>query len=80
MYSVADARDNFAEILNVVAYSGSTVIVEKYGKPLVKVVKVDKLDSRKVALKKYLGIWKDKKWAAKVGRPSRYFRKRDYWS
>ena len=65
LYSVAEARNEWAEIVNTVAYSGAVVTVEKYGKPIVKVIP---------------GIWKNKKWAAKVGKPSRIFRNRDYAS
>lgn len=78
VYSVADARENFAEILNTAAFSGLTVTVEKYGRPWVKVTKARKKDVSLVD--KWAGIWEDKKWAAKVGKPSRRFRKRDYWS
>lgn len=80
VYSVAEARENFAEILNLVAYSGSTVTVEKYGKPVMKMVPIERARPSVDVVKKYAGIWKGKKWAAKVGKPSRYFRKRDYWS
>lgn len=78
VYSVADARENFAEILNTAALAGMPVTVEKYGRPWVRVSKVKAKDVSLVD--KWAGIWKGKKWAEKVGKPSRHFRKRDYWS
>ena len=78
LYSVAEARNEWAEIVNTVAYSGAVVTVEKYGKPIVKVIPVVKKDSS--AVDRWAGIWKNKKWAAKVGKPSRIFRNRDYAS
>lgn len=80
IYSVAEARNNLAEIVSLVMYSGATVTIAKYGKPVVKVVKVDGSGDRRAALKEYFGIWKGKRWAARVGKPSRLFRKRNYWS
>lgn len=76
LYSVADARNEWAEIVNIVAYSGTPITVEKYGKPVVKIVPADKKDIS--AVDKWAGIWKHKKWAAKVGKPSRFFRNRNY--
>lgn len=75
-YSVAEARNEWAEIVNIVAYSGTVITVEKYGKPMVKVVPAVKKDAS--AVDRWAGIWKHKKWAAKVGKPSRFFRNRDY--
>lgn len=76
LYSVADARNDWAEIVNVVAYSGIPITVAKYGKPVVKIVPAIKKDIS--AVDRWAGIWKNKKWAAKVGKPSRIFRNRDY--
>ena len=76
LYSVAQARNEWAEIVNTVAYSGTIITVEKYGKPIVKVVPAVKKDIS--AVDKWAGIWENKNWAAKVGKPSRVFRKRRY--
>jgi len=58
--------------------SPSTEPISNSGKPIVKVVPVVKKDI--AAVDRWAGIWKNKKWAAKVGKPSRIFRKRDYSS
>ena len=76
LYSVAEARNEWAEIVNTVAYSGTVITVEKYGKPVVRVVPAIKKDIS--AVDRWAGIWKNKKWAARVGKHSRIFRKRDY--
>ncbi len=76
LYSVAQARNEWAEIVNTVAYSGTIITVEKYGKPIVKVIPAVKKDASVVD--KWAGIWKNKDWAVKVGKPSRVFRKREY--
>jgi len=78
VYSAAEARNEFAEILNTVVYSGIPVTIEKYGKPVAEVVKAERRRPSVEVLEKYAGMWKNKKWAAKVGKPSRYFRKKDY--
>lgn len=77
VYTVSEARNEWAEIVNAVAYSGVPITVVKYGKPVVRVTKAKTKDLSVVD--KWAGIWKGKKWAEKVGKPSRYFRKRDYW-
>ena len=41
VYSAAKAREDFANIVNKVAFMGQSVVVERYGKPLVKITPVD---------------------------------------
>ncbi len=56
--SAYQARTNLGEILNLVYYKGDTVIIEKMGKPMVKITKVD--TSKKKSFrnkKKWVGIW-----------------------
>lgn len=83
-YTVAAARDDFSKILNLVATTGDPVTVVRYGKPIVSIVPHAKRPTREELAKKlakYAGMWSGPgyEWAAKIGRPSRYFRKRDYW-
>lgn len=73
-YSVADARAEFADILNRVAYSGEVVTIIKYGEPVVRMIPVRSSLST-TAIAKYFGIWRDKAWAKSVGKPSRRFGK-----
>lgn len=75
LYSVADARNEWAEIVNTVVYSGVPITVEKYGKPVVRIIPAVKKDIS--AVDRWAGIWKNKKWSAKVGKPSRFFRNRN---
>lgn len=37
VYSAAKAREDFANIINMVAFMGNSVVVERYGKPLVEI-------------------------------------------
>lgn len=85
-YTVAAAREEFSKILNLVATTGNPVSIVRYGKPVAKigppeVVVKPKKDWAAIAAK-YAGMWSGPgyEWAAKIGKPSRYFRKRDYWS
>ncbi len=41
---VTEARDNFADLLNKVAYAGDRVLVERHGKPLAAIVSAEDLD------------------------------------
>ncbi len=85
-YTVAAARDDFSKILNLVATTGNHVSIVRYGKPLVKIIPVETPAKPKknwsAIAAKYAGMWSGPgyEWAAKIGKPSRYFRKRDYWS
>lgn len=83
-YTVAKARDDFAKILNLVAATGDPVSIVRYGKPVAQIIPPSVRPTRKELekkLKKYAGMWSGPgyEWAAKIGRPSRYFRKRNYW-
>jgi prevent-host-death family protein len=69
-YSVGDARAAFSDILNRVAYRGETVTIEKHGEPVARLVPVLKEESTKTS-DMYFGMWKDKSWASRVGKPSR---------
>lgn len=84
-YTVAAARDDFSRILNLIVATGDPVTVVRYGKPAVDIIPHVKRPTREELekkLAKYAGMWSGPgyEWAAKIGRPSRYFRKRDYWS
>lgn len=58
--SAYDARTKFGELLNEVYYKGEEVVVERKGKPMVKIVKVKKeKKSKKDPLLAAAGMWKD---------------------
>lgn len=59
--SAYEARTNLGEILNLVYYKGDTVIIEKSGKPMVKLTKVD-TSKKKTGLdkKRWAGVWDNK--------------------
>lgn len=42
--AVTEARDNFADLLNKVAYGGDRVLVERHGKPLAAIVSAEDLE------------------------------------
>lgn len=83
-FTVAAARDDFSRILNLVA-GGNSITVVRYGKPVAKIVPVEKGDKTRKdwgkIVKKYAGMWSgpDYEWADEIGRPSRYFRDRNFW-
>lgn len=58
--SAYEARTNFGELLNLVYYKEIDVIVEKKGKPMIKIIKAP-VDNKGLAfeekLAKYAGIW-----------------------
>jgi hypothetical protein len=77
VYSAAKAREEFADILNMVGFMGIPVVIERYGEPLVKILPADiKKKNYEELVEKYFGIWEGKKWAKDIGKSSRYFRKR----
>ena len=39
-YSVGDARENFAEIINRVAFGGERIVITRHGKPIAAIVSV----------------------------------------
>ena len=81
--SAADARKDFANLLNLVAFNGARIVVERYGEPVAEIVPTIKETKTKKDWEKivrgYAGMWKDYDWAKDIGRPSRYFRDRDLW-
>lgn len=59
--SAYEARTNLGELLNLVYYKGDTVIIEKMGKPMVKLTKIDTF--KKIVgkgIKNWAGIWNNK--------------------
>lgn len=59
--SAYEARKNFGELMNLAYYNNYEIIVEKMGRPMVKIIKVI-LPKRKVATRseimaKYAGVW-----------------------
>ena len=59
--SAYEARTNLGEILNLVYYKGDTVIIEKMGKPMVKLTKVTTTKkSAGLDKKKWAGAWDNK--------------------
>ncbi len=75
-WSIAEARKNLAEIINRVAYSDEEVIIEKHGKPVVKIISLKNNHISDNLLREFSGIWKGKVWADDLGRKGRYFRGR----
>ncbi|MFN4213009.1 MAG: hypothetical protein ACK4FL_03570 [Microgenomates group bacterium] len=58
--SAYEARTKLGEIMNLAYYQGVEFIVEKMGKPLVKIVKVEKEEEKpdkKDFIEKYAGVW-----------------------
>lgn len=55
-----EARTKFGELLNLVYYKGDTIIIEKMGKPMVKLTPV-RTEKREIRRKKnpmrWAGIW-----------------------
>lgn len=59
--SAYEARTNLGEILNLVYYRGDTIIIEKMGKPMAKLTKVDISTKKTIRDKKrWVGIWDNK--------------------
>lgn len=54
--SANEARTKFGELMNSVYYNGVDIIVERWGKPMVKIVPVNK--NKKGNIKDLAGIWK----------------------
>lgn len=58
--SAYDARTKFGELLNEVYYKGEEVIVERKGKRMVKITRVERPGkTRRDLLKEAAGAWKD---------------------
>jgi prevent-host-death family protein len=45
--NATQARSNFAEILNRVQYGGETIIIEKQGKAVAKIIQINKIANTK---------------------------------
>lgn len=58
--SAYEARTNLGEILNLVYYRGDTVIIEKMGKPMAKLVRIDSSKERAKSRKDWAGAWSGK--------------------
>lgn len=56
--SATELKNSVSEVLNSVYFSGNTTIVERYGKPIAKIVPATNLDLDKV-LNKYFGALPD---------------------
>lgn len=74
--SAYEARTKFGELMNLVYYKGDTVIVEKMGKPMVRLVRFEKKETtgRKRDVLRWAGIWSDKT-AALIEKHARILRK-----
>lgn len=83
-FSIASARSDFSRIIDWVSSSGNSVTLERYGEPVVKIIPAKKKVRKdwEALAKKYAGMWSGPgyEWAKDIGRPSRRFRKRDFWS
>lgn len=58
--SAYEARTKLGEIMNLAYYQGIEFIVEKMGKPMVKIIKVKKEEEKpdkKEFIEKYAGVW-----------------------
>jgi prevent-host-death family protein len=75
--SAYEARTNLGELLNLVYYKGIEVVVEKMGKPVVKITRIkkekDKIPKEEL-IKRYAGILTDKE-AKEIRKNIKKFRK-----
>lgn len=59
-----EARTNLGELINLAYYQGVEVIVERMGKPMVKITRISNqpqiLYSKKTAIGSLTGVWKGK--------------------
>ncbi len=59
--SAYEARKNFGELMNLAYYNNYEIIVEKMGKPMIKIIKmttpVHGILSRSEIMAKYSGVW-----------------------
>ena len=73
--SAYEARTNFGELLNLVYYKDIDVIVEKMGRPMVKIIKAPAIKkTRAEILAKYAGIWANDKDVEKIEAAMKEFR------
>lgn len=58
--SAYNARTKFGELLNEVYYKGEEVVVERKGKPMVKIVKAELSKKKKIdPFLRAAGVWRD---------------------
>lgn len=59
--SAYEARKNFGELINLAYYNNYEIVVEKMGRPMVKIIKVilpkRKMATRSEIMAKYAGVW-----------------------
>ena len=76
--SAYEARKNFGELMNLAYYNNYEIIVEKMGKPMIKIVKmvaaISTTPSRSEIMSKYSGIWSTND-ANEIGKSTKSFRK-----
>ena len=62
--SAYEARTNLGELINLAYYQGVEIIIEKMGKPMVKLTKVDKKEEKiedyEKKIRRFTGIWANK--------------------
>lgn len=62
--SAYEARTNLGELINLVYYKNIEVVIERMGKPMVKIVNLKKTKNKNVDIKKtilkFAGIWDNK--------------------
>ncbi|WKZ25298.1 MAG: hypothetical protein QY322_02810 [bacterium] len=77
--SAYEARKNFGELMNLAYYNDYEIIVEKMGKPMIKIIKVvapaTSSPSRSEIMAKYAGVW-DKKELKVIEKNAKSFRKK----
>ncbi|EKE04937.1 MAG: hypothetical protein ACD_19C00429G0097 [uncultured bacterium] len=76
--SAYEARKNFGELMNLAYYNNYEIIVEKMGKPMIKIIKMiaskSNTPSRSEIMAKYAGVW-DTKELKGIEKNSKSFRK-----
>ena len=76
--SAYEARKNFGELMNLAYYKDYEIIVEKMGKPMIKIIKAthatNKTMSRSEILAKYSGVW-DRNDSKDIVKSTKSFRK-----
>lgn len=76
--SAYEARKNFGELMNLAYYNNYEIIVEKMGRPMVKIMKVTtsttKTPFRTEIMANYSGIW-NKEDVKDIGKFTKSFRK-----
>jgi prevent-host-death family protein len=70
--TVSEARDRFAELVDRASLTGETFLVEKYGRPRVKITSLDMAD--KIDPMSLAGVW-DNKTGDKIAKYAKQLRK-----